>query len=93
MSSTVTTNTGPKGDLPALERQAFIADSGGQPSKKVSMTNKLVPEHWDYMALAINSATETYTFKTGGSGGTTEATVVIVYTDSNRTDISTVTKT
>lgn len=48
---------------------------------------------YDYMALVISSETETYTFKTGGSGGTTVATVTIVYTDSSRSDISTVTKT
>lgn len=49
---------------------------------------------WDYAALVISPATtETYTFKSGGASGTTVATVVIVYTDSTRTDISTVTKT
>lgn len=48
---------------------------------------------FDYVSLSIASATETYTFKTGGSGGTTVATVTIVYTDSSRADILTVTKT
>ena len=48
---------------------------------------------YDYVSLSIVSATETYTFNKNGSGGTTVATVVIVYTDSTRTDISTVTKT
>lgn len=45
------------------------------------------------MALSAGDTTETYTFKTGGSGGTTVATVAIVYTSSSREVISTVTKT
>lgn len=48
---------------------------------------------WDYLSLSISSATETYTFKTGGASGTTVATVTIVYTDATRADILTVTKT
>lgn len=55
--------------------------------------NLALPQ-FDYLAMVIAPAgTETYTFKTGGSGGTTVATVVIVYTDATRADISTVTKT
>ena len=50
---------------------------------------------YDYvsMALSVSDTTETYTLKTGGSGGTTVATVVVVYTDSSRDVLSTVTKT
>lgn len=49
---------------------------------------------YDYVSLALTDAdTETYTFKTGGSGGTTVATVVINYTDSTKTTIVNVTKT
>jgi hypothetical protein len=49
---------------------------------------------YDYVAMVIAPAgTETWTFKTGGAGGTTTNTIVIVYTDSTRADISTVTKT
>lgn len=50
---------------------------------------------YDYvsMALSVGDTTETYTFKTGGSGGTTVNIVVIVYTDSSRTVLSSVTKT
>jgi len=47
---------------------------------------------WDYMSLAVSPATtETYTFKSGGSGGTTVKTITIVYTSSTRETISTVT--
>ena len=50
--------------------------------------------HYDYASLVVSPATtETWTFKTGGSGGTTVATLVIVYTDSGRGTISSVTKT
>ena len=45
------------------------------------------------MALSVGDTTETYTFKTGGVGGTTVATVVVVYTDNTRDIFSSVTKT
>lgn len=48
---------------------------------------------FDFVSMVIDpSTTETYTFKTGGSGGTTVATITIVYQSSSREDISTVTK-
>lgn len=48
---------------------------------------------YDYVSRGLVSATETWTFKSGGSGGTTTNTVVVVYTDSTLAIISTVTKT
>lgn len=49
---------------------------------------------FDFVARVLtNVTTETYTFKVGGSTGMIVATVVIVYTDNSRVDISTVTKT
>ncbi len=49
---------------------------------------------YDYVSVAYPAATtETYTFKNGGSGGTTVATVTVVYTDSSKENLSTVTKT
>lgn len=49
---------------------------------------------YDYVAFTYNSATQTtIVFKTGGSGGTTVATLVLVYTDSTQNYLSTVTKT
>lgn len=54
----------------------------------------LVTLPYDYIAAAYpNATTETYTFKTGGSGGTTVATVTVVYTDATKENLSTVTKT
>tara|TARA_R110000868_G_scaffold66014_7_gene197024 strand:+ start:4714 stop:5028 length:315 start_codon:yes stop_codon:yes gene_type:complete len=59
----------------------------GQP---LSPTNPFpttsLPFVWDYVSMALSggNTTETYTFKTGGSGGTTVGTVVVVYTSSAR---------
>lgn len=48
---------------------------------------------YDYVSVAYPAVdTETYTFKVGGSGGTTVNTVTIVYTTSAKEFISTVTK-
>lgn len=48
---------------------------------------------YDYVSLATASTTDTYTFKTGGSGGTTVATITITYTDSTKATISNVART
>lgn len=49
---------------------------------------------YDYVSFSYDTPTQTtITFKTGGSGGTTVATVVLVYTDATQNNISTVTKT
>jgi hypothetical protein len=54
----------------------------------------LITETYDYVGVAYPGAvTEVYTFKDGGSGGTTVATITVVYTDSTKDDLSTVTKT
>lgn len=56
--------------------------------------NGLSLPEWDYCAMVINpSTTETYSFRKGGSNGTLVATVVAVYTDATRADISTVSRT
>ncbi len=49
---------------------------------------------YDYVVVTYPTTTsEVYTFKTGGAGGTTVAVVTIVYTDTTKDFISTVTKT
>jgi hypothetical protein len=40
-----------------------------------------------------NATTDTYTYKAGGTSGTTTATVTIVYTDSTKSQVSTVVRT
>lgn len=47
---------------------------------------------YDYLDVQqTDSDTETYVFKTGGSGGTTVRTIVVNYTSSTKSDIDTVT--
>lgn len=54
----------------------------------------LVPEAFDYISAAYPDAdTEVYTYKEGGSGGTTVATVTVNYTDSTKALIANVTRT
>lgn len=55
-------------------------------------SNALVPEKHDYIDLDYNASRQldTVTFKTGGSGGTTVATLALVYTGDG--DLDTVTK-
>lgn len=56
-------------------------------------TGKLVYEQFDYIARVLaDSTTETYTYKLGGSGGTTVATVTIVYTASDLATIISITQ-
>ena len=58
------------------------------------INNALITTNYDYISVSYDSATqETYTFKSGGSGGSTVATIVVVYTDSTKDSLSTVTKT
>lgn len=53
----------------------------------------MVSSSYDYVSTAYpDSVTEIYTFKTGGSGGTTVATITMVYTDATKEFISTITK-
>ena len=49
---------------------------------------------FDYInGTETDTTTETYVFKTGGSGGTTVATVVVVFSDATKTFITSITKT
>ena len=55
--------------------------------------NSFIPEAYDYVGVAYpDTTTETYTFKSGGSGGTTEATITLVYVDSTKARLSSATK-
>jgi hypothetical protein len=50
---------------------------------------------YDYISISYNDPafTETYVFKTGGSGGATVATIVVVYVDATKVKLVSVTKT
>lgn len=51
-----------------------------------------IPVH-DYMGLSQDATHDVWTYKTGGSGGTTVATLTITFTDATKTVISNITKT
>lgn len=75
-----------------LDEHAVISGVGG---KKVHLVNTLVQSEYDYIAVTYpDTSTEVYTFKTGGSGGTTVATVTLVYSDAGtKAILASVTKT
>lgn len=57
-------------------------------------TGGLVGVAYDYMSYTNTSSTvDTYTYKSGGAGGTVVATVTITYTDSSKSQVSTVART
>lgn len=67
--------------------------TGGTPIIVVD-SGALVNTPYDYIVATYpNSTTEVYNYYAGGSGGTNVATVTVVYTDSSKANISTVTKT
>lgn len=67
-----------------------ILDGDGN---QISSLGGIVGEAYDYVSVNYSdSVTEIYTYKLGGSGGTTAATVTVVYTDSTKANLSTVTK-
>jgi hypothetical protein len=62
--------------------------------KTFGLGNLLEGFSFDFIDVQQTSATvETYVYKTGGSGGTTVATITVVYTSASKTDIDTVTRT
>ena len=68
-------------------KKVFLVGSDGE------QINQFLTEKYDYVVVTYPVATtDVYTFKEGGSGGTTVATVTLVYTDSTKSDLSTVTK-
>ena len=59
--------------------------------KPVAIKNKLVPEYYDYISLTYTGDNlTTVDFKTGGSGGSTVASLALAYTGST---LDSVTKT
>lgn len=78
------------GGLTAVENAALLSVATEETLQAVAGLN--IPK-FDYIAgVETDTVTETYTFKTGGSGGTTVATVVVVFSDSDKTFINSITK-
>lgn len=79
--------------LNTREYQKFV-EVGSQVAVNTKSLTGMVTESYDYIAVTYpTSSSEQYVFKTGGSGGTTVATVVVTYTSSAKTDLSSVEKT
>lgn len=61
---------------------------------KAIQKNNLIQVEYDYVGVTYPTTTsEVYTYKTGGSGGTTVSTVTIVYTDTTKDNITSVART
>jgi hypothetical protein len=87
-------------DVTTGDIMVYVWDGSAWIPQKANTTGEiiiggsLVKEDYDYISAAYpDSTTETYTFKNGGSGGTTVATVTVVYTDATKENLSSVTKT
>ncbi len=80
-------------NISAKKVAGYVWNGSGWERDSGATTNSLVKERYDYISLATASTTDTWTYKSGGSGGTTVATVTITYTDSTKATISNVAKT
>ena len=61
---------------------------------RVEQGNTLIPTAYDYFSISYAGATsDVYTYKTGGSGGTTVATITMNYTDATKNVLSSVART
>lgn len=77
--------------LDAIRKSTVATSTAGEYQIRTLLNSSLVNVAYDYVSVNYTSATqEIYTFKTGGSGGTTVATVTINYTDSTKANISNV---
>jgi hypothetical protein len=82
------------GTTPSIEATVRQVDSEGAILTSVVSGGALVTEAFDYVSVEqTDLATETYTFKIGGAGGTVVNTVAVEYTDAGRTLLKSVTKT
>lgn len=77
-----------KYDWHQVLRQGFDDSTNAQRAKIIGAA---VDVAWDYLAVTYPAATqEVYTFKSGGSGGTTVKTITVNYTTSAKAFIDNV---
>lgn len=82
--------------LEAIRKSAKEVVAGDKSEYKLRTFNMsgLVSETYDYIAVTYPLATqEVYTFKSGGSGGTTVATLTVNYTTSTKDVLTDVART
>ena len=78
------------------EHDKFVETADGSVAVRTLLYSGLVPDSYDYIALTYVAAgdgageVETVTFKEGGAGGTTVATLTLTYNASD--EVATVTK-
>jgi hypothetical protein len=71
-----------------------VHDPSSQALQVKGIGGAFVTEAFDYVSAAYPSATqEVYTYKLGGAGGTTVATLTLNYTDGTKANIANVAKT
>lgn len=72
-------------------KKVFLVDSDGNQINLPAM----ITDSYDYIGAAYpDTSTEVYTYKSGGSGGTTVGTITVVYSDPvTKAIIASVTKT
>jgi len=70
--------------------EALVQKSPGISAHRVTLMDGIINFLWDYVEVSYpNTTTETYTFK---SSGTTTGVLNVVYTDSSKANLSTVTR-
>ncbi len=73
---------------------AKFSKQEGEYFVKTTTNNTLVKEKFDYIGIAYpTSSSEVYTYKLGGSSGTTVATITITYVDSTKAQVSSIART
>lgn len=77
-------------DSGSLSKKRLSVDASGNLS--ISSGGIYIPDS-DYISYTSNATSDVYVYKTGGSGGTTVATITINYTDSTKETISYIAKT
>ncbi len=79
--------------LEAIRRSTVQTGTVGEYQIRTVLNNALVNVTFDYISAAYPTTTqEVYTYKTGGSGGTTVATITVNYTDTTKNYITNVTR-
>lgn len=76
-----------------LEWQKFQKDTSGNVAVNTISLGSLITEKFDYVSASYpDSVTEIYVYKNGGASGTLVATVTVIYVDSTKNQLVSVTK-
>jgi len=82
-----------KENIQTLFHRSFVFTSDEETAIRTFPSTGFALNEYDYIAVTYpDTVTELYTYKTGGSGGTTVDTITVVYTDTTKEDLLSVTK-